>query len=105
MPGFDGAKYMVSPACLPPLPDRQPRVADIAFTPSEDPMKVESNGLWPRAVLIVCAIVLLPALAHAQAQIVGQVRDESGAILPGVTVEATSPAIIEKVRSVVTDDQ
>ncbi|RPI49206.1 MAG: carboxypeptidase regulatory-like domain-containing protein, partial [Acidobacteria bacterium] len=54
----------------------------------------------------VCAcVLLLPALASAQAQITGQVRDESGGVLPGVTVEATSPAIIEKVRSVVTDDQ
>ena len=33
----------------------------------------------------------------------GVVRDASGAVLPGVTVEAASPALIEKVRSVVTD--
>ena len=57
------------------------------------------------AVLVFCAVVLLPTLAHAQAQIVGQVRDESGGVLPGVTVEASSPAIIEKVRTAVTDDQ
>jgi hypothetical protein len=55
--------------------------------------------------LVVCATVLLPTLAYAQAQIVGQVRDESGGVLPGVTVEAASPAIIEKVRTAVTDDQ
>jgi hypothetical protein len=55
--------------------------------------------------LVVCAAVLLPTLAYAQAQIVGQVRDESGGVLPGVTVEASSPAIIEKVRTAVTDDQ
>ena len=58
-----------------------------------------------RSALIVCAAVLLPTLAYAQAQIVGQVRDESGGVLPGVTVEAASPAIIEKVRTAVTDDQ
>jgi hypothetical protein len=40
---------------------------------------------------------------HAQASITGVVRDASGAVLPGVTVEASSPALIEKVRSVVTD--
>ena len=57
------------------------------------------------ASLVVCAAVLLPTLAYAQAQIVGQVRDESGGVLPGVTVEAASPAIIEKVRTAVTDDQ
>jgi hypothetical protein len=55
--------------------------------------------------LVFCGAVLIPALAHAQAQIVGQVRDESGGVLPGVTVEATSPVMIEKVRTVVTDDQ
>ena len=49
--------------------------------------------------LVLCA----PAAAHAQASIAGVVRDASGAVLPGVTVEATSPALIEKVRSVVTD--
>jgi hypothetical protein len=35
----------------------------------------------------------------------GVVRDESGAVLPGVTVEAASPALIEKVRVAVTDSQ
>jgi hypothetical protein len=48
-------------------------------------------------------MALVPALAHAQASITGVVRDPSGAVLPGVTVEASSPALIEKVRSVVTD--
>jgi hypothetical protein len=43
-------------------------------------------------------------MAFAQASIVGVVRDASGGVLPGVTVEAASPVLIEKVRSVVTDD-
>jgi len=51
---------------------------------------------------IVC-LVLVPAAAYAQASIAGVVRDTSGAVLPGVTVEASSPALIEKVRSVTTD--
>ncbi len=52
----------------------------------------------------VCALaVLLPSLAHAQASIAGVVRDASGAIIPGVTVEASSSALIEKVRTAVTD--
>ena len=59
----------------------------------------------PCAAIAVVAAVLLPTAAYAQAQIVGQVRDESGGVLPGVTVEASSPAIIEKTRTVVTDDQ
>jgi hypothetical protein len=41
----------------------------------------------------------------AQSAISGLVRDSSGAVMPGVTVEAASPVLIEKVRSVVTDDQ
>lgn len=45
----------------------------------------------------------LPALASAQSSITGSVRDASGAVLPGVTVEASSPALIEKTRSAVTD--
>jgi hypothetical protein len=47
--------------------------------------------------------VLLPSAAYAQASIAGVVRDTSGAVLPGVTVEAASPVLIEKVRTTVTD--
>ena len=47
--------------------------------------------------------VLLPVMASAQAVISGVVRDATGAVLPGVTVEAASPALIEKVRTAVTD--
>jgi len=49
------------------------------------------------------ALLLLPAVAWAQATISGTAKDTSGAVLPGVSVEATSPALIERVRSVVTD--
>jgi len=54
-----------------------------------------------KAVLLA-AIVLFPALASAQS-LTGVVRDGSGGVLPGVTVEAASPALIEKVRTVVSD--
>jgi hypothetical protein len=57
---------------------------------------------------VVGSLLLLPALAGAQAvtgTIAGVVRDTSGAVMPGVTVEASSPALIEKVRSVTTDGQ
>ncbi len=59
--------------------------------------------------VVLCAVVLCLALfitsreASAQASIAGVVRDGSGAVLPGVTVEASSPALIEKTRGVVTD--
>ena len=54
-------------------------------------------------LVVIASIVLAPAFAYAQASITGVVRDTSGAILPGVTVEAASPVLIEKVRSVVSD--
>jgi hypothetical protein len=69
------------------------------------------RGIWQRrgmrrlktVALILMCIVSLPAAAFAQASIAGEVKDTSGAVLPGVTVEASSPALIEKARSVVTD--
>src|SRR5262245_26772647 len=47
--------------------------------------------------------LLVPTIARAQASITGVVRDASGAVLPGVTVEAASPVLLERVRSVVSD--
>ena len=63
------------------------------------------------AVFVVVAAALFhtsPSNAQVGAVsggIAGEVRDTSGAVLPGVTVEAASPALIEKTRSVVTDDR
>ena len=51
----------------------------------------------------VAGILLLPKGVHAQATIAGVIRDASAAVLPGVTVEASSPVIIEKTRTVVSD--
>src|SRR5205809_6076670 len=53
--------------------------------------------------LAVLVLLLLPATVFAQATLTGTVHDASGAVLPGVTVEASSPALIEKTRRVVTD--
>ena len=47
-------------------------------------------------------LLLLPGLASAQA-IGGTVTDTTGGVLPGVTVEARSPALIEQVRTAITD--
>jgi len=52
---------------------------------------------------ILAVLVMAPSAVFAQAAITGLVKDSSGGVLPGVTVEAASPALIEKVRSVVTD--
>ena len=48
-------------------------------------------------------LLILPTIVWAQATITGIAKDASGAVLPGVNVEAASPALIERVRSVVTD--
>ena len=59
-------------------------------------------------VAVSGCLVFLPATAWAQAgtgNIAGVVRDTSGAVMPGVTVEAASPALIERVRASATDNQ
>ena len=57
-----------------------------------------------RVLFAVVTLVMVPASLRAQGAITGVVKDASGAVLPGVTVEAASPVLIEKVRSVVSDD-
>ena len=52
---------------------------------------------------LVALLFLLPPSAWAQTTLAGVVKDNSGAVLPGVTVEAASPALIEKVRTATTD--
>ena len=54
---------------------------------------------------VVTLVVLFPTLSFAQSSIAGVVKDDSGAVLPGVTVEAASPALIERSRSVTSDGQ
>ena len=56
-------------------------------------------------VVVAAVLALYPAVASAQSAIAGQVRDNSGAVLPGAVVEASSPALIEGRRSAVTDGQ
>ena len=56
-----------------------------------------------RILAVLFCLTLLPASVYAQASITGVVKDTSGAVLPGVTVEASSPALIEKVRTAVSD--
>src|SRR5438477_3969340 len=56
-----------------------------------------------QSAVVVLLLLLLPAAGFAQGAITGVVKDASGGVLPGVTVEAASPALIEKVRSVVSD--
>ena len=59
---------------------------------------------WFRILFALGSIIIIPSAAYAQGSIAGIVKDASGAVLPGVTVEASSSVLIEKARSVVTDD-
>jgi hypothetical protein len=72
-------------------------------------MRAPGLGVWLFAskpfILggLIAALLILPAAARAQSAIAGVVRDASSAVLPGVTVEASSPALIEKARTATTD--
>src|SRR5437868_3759564 len=73
--------------------------AGVSDLRGSESMRTFARSCWAAALL-----VLLPVMASAQTSAVaGTVKDTSGAVLPGVTVEASSPALIEKVRSAVTD--
>jgi hypothetical protein len=56
-----------------------------------------------RIAFVLSWLALLPASAYAQATLAGVVKDSSGAVLPGTTVEASSPALIEKTRTAISD--
>jgi hypothetical protein len=56
-----------------------------------------------KALPVLAWFLFLPTTAFAQASITGVVKDTSGAVMPGVTVEASSPVLIERIRSAVTD--
>jgi hypothetical protein len=82
-------------------PSHTVRLPHGSFTAAQPPV---TAARLVRACGALACVALFPALAHAQATLSGVVRDASGAVLPGVTVEASSPALIEKVRTTVTDD-
>src|SRR5829696_8693915 len=56
-----------------------------------------------RCFLLFVLVAIIPRVAAAQATLAGEVKDTTGALLPGVTVEAASPALAEKVRTAVTN--
>ena len=56
-----------------------------------------------RYLALLIVVLLIPTTVFAQASVTGLVRDSSGGVVPGVTVEAASPVLIEKVRSTITD--
>ena len=60
--------------------------------------------VWRAAAVAAALLLAIPGAAWAQSAFAGVVRDTSGAVMPGVTVEAASPVLIEKVRSAITDE-
>jgi hypothetical protein len=60
---------------------------------------------FARSVVSFLCLAFAPAAAYAQASFSGIVKDTSGAVLPGVTVEASSPVLIEKSRSATTNGE
>ena len=66
-------------------------------------MKSRKLLQWLFAALV--CVIALPAAARAQSAIGGTVKDTSGAVLPGVTVEVASEVLIEKTKTVSTDGQ
>src|SRR5690349_20400826 len=72
-------------------------------------MDTAKSRWWTVTLVALFAAASVPAVAAAQSgttgAIAGQVRDVTGAVLPGVAVEASSPVLIEKTRTVTTDEQ
>src|SRR6266498_3077187 len=86
----------------PPSTNHGPHGAsDRGERPDREEMK-QMPSLVKRALGCLVA-VFIPCSVFAQATLTGSVKDTSGAVLPGVTVEASSTALIEKTRSATTD--
>src|SRR4051812_47807640 len=66
---------------------------------------MSSSRLSASLLLLLVCFALAPASARAQSNIAGVVRDATGAVLPGVTIEASSDVLIEKTRTAVSDGQ
>src|SRR5215475_5526646 len=58
---------------------------------------------FAHALVAFCGLIIFPAASLAQLTLAGAVKDSSGAVLPGVTVDASSPVLIEKTRTAMTD--
>src|SRR6185369_10181491 len=78
------------------------RLIDCMDATKAERMRFQSS---PRAFVLcfMCVAILIPSIVSAQATLAGVVKDSSGGVLPGVTVETSSPALIEKTRAATTD--
>src|SRR5204862_5992131 len=85
------------------LTQAPPTMARPSRRSASDKEKAMRGVAVARICVALALLALRPTVAAAQSTIAGLVKDSSGAVLPGVTVEAASPVLIEKTRSVVTD--
>src|SRR5205085_3261685 len=93
-----GQRYVLSDCNVRPVPDTTYQRGTLVNCEEGSSMR----RLLLSAFALAC-VLALPTTARAQSAFAGVVKDATGAVLPGVTVEASSPALIEKVRSVTTD--
>ena len=63
-----------------------------------------ARRMLTRTLLTFAGAMLLSTAAYAQSAITGVVKDTTGASMPGVTIEAASPVLIEKVKTAVSDN-
>jgi len=68
-------------------------------------MAIGRSVRWMFVGAFLLLLLLVPAAARAQSAIAGVVKDTSGAVMPGVTVEVASPALIDQTRTAITDAQ
>jgi hypothetical protein len=88
----------------PELTEGESAAANIWNVVSVSGRRLGMRTFASRSIFGVALLALWPVLVSAQtSSIAGQVKDTTGAVLPGVTVEASSPALIEKTRSATTD--
>src|SRR5688572_4119941 len=100
-----------SVTCAKPSPSvGAPRNARRQTAVAANPFSAPQSSTWRtrmrrvvETLLTLAFTATITAAAWAQATIAGEVRDTSGGVLPGVAVEAASPALIEKVRTATTD--
>src|SRR5438477_6811709 len=97
----------MGPLSLSPSNRRQYRLGFFASRRAEDREPMNINEGCMRTILRILVLagvaVILPSAARAQVALAGTVKDASGAVLPGVTVDASSPVLIERTRTATTD--
>src|SRR5713101_923767 len=97
------AQWRPKPIRLSPHASFSPDAVPAVSLSTEVTPVIARVGPLRSVCVLLCCLFLHATLASAQSVITGLVKDQSGAVLPGVTVEATSTALIEGSRTAATD--